>query len=165
VADAIIGGWTFSAIVMLESGFPQPSRYSQSESQNRLGTFGNVELRPNRADGDPNTAGDMYDRIGSATPWADAEGYAQPALGQLGNMERTDTRIRSPFRRNLDVTFGKVFRTGGNTTAELKFEVLNATNTPKFTAYEVRLDQSNYGRITSQAGFSRITQVMLRFSF
>jgi trimeric autotransporter adhesin len=165
VADAIVGGWTFSAIVMLESGFPQPTRYSQSESQNRLGTFGNVELRPNRADGDPNTSGDMYDRIGSATPWADAEGYVRPGLGQVGNMERTDTRIRSPFRRNLDVTLGKVFRTGGSTTAELKFEMLNATNTPKFTAYEVRLDQSNYGRITSQAGFSRITQVMLRFSF
>ena len=165
VADAIIGGWAFSATVMLESGFPQPTRYSQSTTQNALGNFGNGELRPNATDGDPNTSGSWEDRVTSSNPWADRDGYVQPAVGQFGTMERTDTRIRSPFRKNLDFAFNKSFRTGGNTHAELRVEVLNATNTPKFTAYEVRLDQPNYGLITSQAGFSRITQVMLRFSF
>jgi hypothetical protein len=165
VADLLIGGWAFSSTIMLESGFPQPTRYSQSTSQTRLGTFGNVELRPNAANGDPNTAGDWEDRVTSANPWADRDGYAQPAPGQFGNMERTDPRIRSPFRKNVDFALNKSFRTGGNTRADLRIEVLNATNTPKFTAYEVRLDQPNYGLITSQAGFSRITQVMLRFSF
>jgi len=165
VADALIGGWAFSATVMLESGFPQPTRYSQSTTQTALGNFGNGELRPNAVNGDPNTEGSWDERVTSADPWADREGYAQPARGQFGTMERTDTRIRSPFRKNLDFAFNKSFRTGGNTHAELRVEVLNATNTPKFTAYEVRLDQPNYGLITSQAGFSRITQVMMRFSF
>jgi hypothetical protein len=160
-----VGGWTFSAVASFESGFPTPTRYSTAVSQNALGNFGNVELRPNVVDGDPNTEGSWEDRVGSATPWADREGYAQPAVGQLGNMERTDTRLRSPFRKNLDFVANKSFRTGGSTRAELRFELLNATNTPKFRDYEVRLDQGTFGQITRQSAFSRITQISMRFSF
>ena len=165
VADLLVGGWTVSAVASFESGFPTPTRYSTAVSQNALGNFGNVELRPNVTDGDPNTEGDWEDRVGSATPWADREGYAQPGVGQLGNMERTDTRLRSPFRKNLDFVANKSFRTGGSTRAELRFELLNATNTPKFRDYEVRLDQGTFGQITRQSAFSRITQISMRFSF
>jgi len=165
VADLIAGGWSFASTITLESGFPTPVRYSQSTSQTALGTFGNVELRPNPTSTDPNTQGGWEERVTSATPWATRAGYAQPPRGQYGTMERTDTRLRSPFRSNWDLSLNKSFRTGGSTRADLRIEVLNVTNTPKFTAYEVRLDQPNFGLITGQAGFSRITQVMLRFSF
>lgn len=165
VADLLLGGWTFSAVVAFESGFPTPTRYTQGFTQTHLGNFGNTELRPNAVDGDPNTPGDMYDRVGSATPWADREGYAAPSRGQLGNLERTDLRIRSPFRKNLDMVLNKSFRTGGSTRAEVRFELLNATNTPKFRDYLVTLDSGTFGQITRQSGFARITQISMRFSF
>jgi trimeric autotransporter adhesin len=165
VADLLIGGWTVSAVASFESGFPTPARYSQGVSQGQLGIFGTVELRPNVTSGDPNTEGDLYDRVGSGNPWADTEGYQRPAPGQFGNMERTDTRLRSPFRKNLDLVLNKAFHTGGSTRAELRFELLNATNTPKFRDYSTFLDNSTFGQITRQSAFSRITQVSMRFSF
>ena len=165
VADLLIGGWTVSAVASFESGFPTPSRYSQGVAQGHLGNFGTVELRPNETSGDPNTEGDLYDRVGSANPWADLEGYERPPVGQLGNMERTDTRIRSPFRKNLDFVANKSFRTGGSTRAEVRFELLNATNTPKFRDFNTFLDNATFGQLTRQSAFSRITQISLRFSF
>jgi hypothetical protein len=165
VADAIVGGWTLSAVASFESGFPTPTRYSAGVSDAHFGLFGSQWLRPNVVGGDPNTSGDMYDRVGSATPWADREGYEQPPRGQFGNMERTDTRLRSPFRKNLDFVANKAFRTGGSTRAEVRLELLNLTNTPKFRDYNTFLDNATFGQITRQSGFSRITQVSLRFSF
>jgi hypothetical protein len=169
VADLLVGGWTFSAVASFESGFPTATRYSTSFSQTHLGNFGNVELRPNHVEGNPNTEGGMYDRIqytgNLGGRWVDQDGYARPPAGQLGDGARLDDRARSPFRRNLDMVVNKSFRTGGSTRAELRIELLNVTNTPKFRSYDTRLDNGAFGAITNQSGFSRITQVSLRFSF
>jgi hypothetical protein len=165
VADAIVGGWTLSAVVALESGFPTPVRYQNGFSQSHLGNFGTVELRPNPGSGDPNTSGSWEDRVTGATPWANSAAYTRPTVGQLGTLERTDTNLRSPFRRNLDFVANKSFRTGGSTRAEVRLEFLNLTNTPKFRDFSTFLDQATFGQITRQSGFSRITQVSLRFSF
>ena len=168
VGDFLLGGWSLSAVAAFESGFPSAVRYSQSFTANHLGVFGNTELRPNWVEGDPNTDGSGSDRIsypGNPNAWADKEGYAQPARGQYGNGERTDSRLRTPFRRNLDFVATKQFRTGGNTRAELRIEMLNLTNTPKFQGFPVDLNSGSFGRITTQSGFSRITQIAMRFSF
>ncbi|MGH6693533.1 MAG: hypothetical protein ACREF4_22935, partial [Gammaproteobacteria bacterium] len=117
-ADLLVGGWTFSAVAAFESGFPTPVRYSTGVSLTHLGLFGQNELRPNATGTDPNTSGNLYDRVGSATPWANAAAYARSAAGQFGSLERTDTRLRSPFRKNLDFVANKAFRTGGTTRAE-----------------------------------------------
>jgi hypothetical protein len=163
--DYLVGGWTLSAVVLLESGFPTPVRYSQGVSQAHFGNFGTVELRPNPGTGDPNTSGSTEERVGSATPWANSAAYTRPTVGQEGSIERTDTNLRSPFRKNVDFVFSKQFRTGGSTRAEIKFEMLNFTNTPKFRDYNVFLDNATFGQITRQSGFSRITQISMRFSF
>ena len=165
VADLLVGGWTVSAVAAFESGFPTPVRYSQGESQTHLGLFGQNELFPNTGSGDPNTSGSITDRVGSTTPWANAAAYTRPPRGQFGTMERTDTRLRSPFRKNLDMVVNKSFRTGGSTRADLRFELLNMTNTPKFRDFPVTLDTATFGQITRQSGFSRITQISMRFSF
>jgi hypothetical protein len=165
LADAIVGGWTLSAVVALESGFPTPVRLSQGVSQSLLGNFGTVEVRANPGTGDPNTSGDWEDRVTGATPWANAAAYTRPGVGQLGTLERTDTRLRSPFRKNVDFVANKAFHTGASTRAEVRLEFLNLTNTPKFRDYNTFLDNATFGQITRQSGFSRITQISLRFSF
>ena len=113
--DYIVGGWTLSAVVLLESGFPTPVRFSQGVSQAHFGNFGTVELRPNPGSGDPNTSGSTEERVGSATPWVNPAAYARPAIGQQGSIERTDTNLRSLFRKNVDFVFSKQVRTGGST--------------------------------------------------
>jgi hypothetical protein len=165
VADLLVGGWTLSAVAAFESGFPTPVRFSQDVSQGQLGNFGTVEIRPNPTSADPNTDGSLEDRVTGPTPWADATAYERPAIGQLGTLERTDTRLRSPFRKNFDLVANKSFRTGGSTRAELRLEFLNLTNTPKFRDYNTFLNNATFGQITRQSGFSRITQISMRFSF
>ena len=164
-ADLLVGGWTVSAVAAFESGFPTPVRYSAGVSDAHFGLFGSTWLRPNAGSGDPNTSGDLYDRVGSTTPWANAAAYQRPPAGQKGNMERTDTRLRSPFRKNLDLVANKSFRTGGATRADLRLEFLNLTNTPKFRDYNTFVDNATFGQITRQSGFARITQISMRFSF
>jgi hypothetical protein len=168
LADAIVGGWMVSAVASFESGFPTPTRYTQGFSQAHLANFGTVELRPNLGPNDPNTEGSWEDRVTGATPWAVGEtagAYVRPAVGQLGTMERTDTRLRSPFRTNLDFVANKSFQTGGSTRAEVRFELLNALNNPKLRDYTAFLDATTFGQITRQSAFSRITQISMRFSF
>jgi hypothetical protein len=165
VADLVLGGWTISAVALFESGFPTPVRLSTSTSQNLTGLFGGIELRAPYTGEDPNTGGSDEERVGSATPWANRAAYGTPAAGTLPGVERTDTRLRSPFRRNLDIVFNKSFRTGGDTRAELRIEMLNITNTPKYRDYNTFIDQGTFGQITRQSGFSRITQLSFRFSF
>ena len=43
--------------------------------------------------------------------------------------------------------------------------MLNFTNTPKFRDYNTFLDNATFGQITRQSGFSRITQISMRFTF
>ncbi len=50
-------------------------------------------------------------------------------------------------------------------TAQVRIEILNATNTPNFAGAPAFVDLSSYGRITSQVGFSRVWQFSFRVSF
>ena len=56
---------------------------------------------------------------------------------------------------------------GGSKVAQIKFEVLNMLNRPIVRALQGAntVGSSNFGQTTIQAGFMRITQVMVRFSF
>ena len=51
--------------------------------------------------------------------------------------------------------------------AQIKFEVLNMLNRPITRALQGAntVGSSNFGQTAIQAGFMRITQVMVRFSF
>ena len=50
--------------------------------------------------------------------------------------------------------------------AQLKVEILNLTNSPKFlTGPAASFGTATFGTITQQAGFSRLAQLLLRFDF
>ena len=46
--------------------------------------------------------------------------------------------------------------------AQIRIEMLNLTNTPKFREPDAVLGSSTFGKITRQGGFSRLTQITLR---
>ena len=163
-ADLIIGGWSVSAVVQLESGFPTSPNYSTGFTNRNAQLFGNTTLRPNLTGTDPVRSGSIEDTV-LAGSWVNPAAYSQPAAGTLGTAPRTDADALSPFRKNIDVVLTKSFRTGGSTKADIRFELLNLTNTPKFRSYNTTLDQGSFGLITRQAGFMRITQISFRFTF
>src|SRR5207302_2348936 len=142
---------------------------SAGGSDSNLGLFGGRQ-RPNLV-GDPNTSGGDEDRVSSAAhpgaKWFSPTAFANPGVGQYGNAPRTIGDARFQFRKNVDLVFSKDTRFAGNHSGEIRFEILNLTNTPKFGnfANNGTVDSSAFGRVDTQAGFMRIWQLSFRYRF
>jgi trimeric autotransporter adhesin len=158
IADVILGGWTLSAIVDINSGFPVTTQQNTVNHQ----SYAAIQ-RPNLVEGaDANTEGNREDRFAN---YLNPSAFTQTPAFTLGNAPRTLADVRTPHRNNIDASFAKNFRLGGTRRAQVRFEVLNLTNTVKVNAVEQRVGRGTFGQITSQAGFMRITQVSFRYSF
>ncbi len=168
-AARFLGGWTASAIVELVSGSPLNAVMSSGTSDVNLGLFGGQQ-RPNLV-GDPNTSGSDAQRVSSAdhpdARWFSAGAFTDPGAGQFGNTPRTNGDARYQFRKNLDLVVAKDIGLGGTRAGEVRFEILNLTNTAKFdgSSASSEVDTSAFGRITAQRGFMRIWQLSFRFKF
>jgi hypothetical protein len=170
VTDVVLGGWSFSAIVTFESGFPIGIGQSPNNTFGSSAISGNVRQRPNVASGaNPINPGNITDRLNndlSDNQYLNPNAWSQAPAFTFGNAPRTDGDVRSPFRTNWDLVFTKSFRTGGSTRADLRFEVLNAFNQPKYAGFESgTFGTSGFGRVTTQSGFMRIWQISFRFAF
>jgi len=169
LAYALAGGWNASAVVELVSGAPLNAFYSAGGSDPNLGLFGGRQ-RPNLT-GDPNTSGSDADRVSSAdhpgAKWFNAGAFSSPGAGQYGNAPRTIGDARFQFRKNVDLVFSKETRFARNQAGEIRFEILNLTNTPKFgnLANNGAVDSGSFGRVDTQAGFMRILQLTFRYRF
>jgi hypothetical protein len=163
-----LGGWSVSAIVEMVSGSPLNAVMSSGVSDANLGLLGGRQ-RPN-ASGDPNTSGSDEDRVSTAdhpdARWFDPAAFQNPGAGRYGTAARTDGASRYQFRNNIDLVVAKDTRFGAHT-AQIRFELLNLTNTPKFNGSSAgnSVDLDSFGRITSQRGFMRIWQLTFRYMF
>jgi hypothetical protein len=170
VADWIIGGWTISSVINLQSGFPLNV---QQTPDSRLSVGGtSTANRPNFVGGaDLATSGSFEDRLATAdhatATWINPGAFVLAPAGTFGNVPRTITDLRTPGQYNVDAVFLKNFNFAGTKRAQLKIEVLNLTNRPNVRALQGAntVGSSNFGQTTIQAGFMRITQIMFRFSF
>ncbi len=165
-ADWVLGGWSFSTAINLQSGFPLEVQQSDN-----TGTFSGVQ-RPNIVPGaDLGTSGSYTDRLETSdhptATWLNPTAFTAAPAFTYGNAPRTITDVRTPGQANVDASFMKNFRLGGSKSAQLKIETLNLFNRPNVRALQNRntFGNANFGRIGIQAGFMRITQIMLRFSF
>jgi hypothetical protein len=165
----LLGGWTASAIVELVSGSPLNAVMSSGVSDANLGLFGGRQ-RPNPI-GDPSISGSDAERVSSAdhpdARWFGAAAFQDPGAGRFGTAARTNGSARYQFRKNVDLVIAKDTRVAAHQTAQIRFEILNLTNTAKFNGSSAgnAVDLSSFGRITSQRGFMRIWQITLRYAF
>jgi hypothetical protein len=167
--NRLAGGWSASAIVELVSGSPLNAVMSAGTSDVNLGLFGGRQ-RPDVA-GDANTSGSDEDRVSSAdhpdARWFNAGAFQNAGAGRFGNAPRTDGDARYQFRKNIDLVVTKDTRFGASQSAQIRFEILNLTNTAKFNGSSAgnAIDVSSFGRITTQRGFMRIWQLSFRYAF
>jgi hypothetical protein len=166
-ADLLIGGWTIATAINLQSGFPLNI---QQPANARLG--GQNANRPNIVPGvDMSTPGSFADRLASAdhptATWINPAAFTLAPAGTFGNAPRTITEVRTPPQYNVDASFIKNFRLTGNKVAQLKIEVLNMFDRPNLRTLRNAntFGNANFGQVTTQAGFMRITQIMFRFTF
>ena len=165
VGAAILGDWTISSIIAFESGFP----ISISQSSNGLSSAFFRMQRPNSTGAEGETSGGREDRLNwdGANPgvWLDSAAWSSPGSFVIGNNPRTRGDVRTPHRNNWDFVATKDVRLGGARRAQIRLEVLNITDTVKTTGPTTTLGSSSFGRISTQRGFSRLTQLMFRFNF
>jgi len=165
----LTGGWSASAVVELVSGSPLNAVMSAGASDANLGLLGGRQ-RPNVV-GEPETSGSDEERVSSGENpdgrWFDAGAFANPGAGTFGSAPRTDGSARYQFRKNVDLVITKDTRFAGSQSAQIRFEILNLTNTAKFNGSSAgnAVDAASFGRITSQRGFMRIWQLSFRYAF
>ena len=119
--------------------------------------------------GDPRNQGSAEDRVAFAgqanARWFDSDAFENPGRGIYGSAQRTITDARLQVRKTIDVVFTKTIEMGGGADAQMRFEIINATNTPQFEGPANVFNLSSFGRITRQLDFPRTWQLSLRLSY
>ncbi len=155
--DAVVGGWSFNAISIYQTGFPL--QLTQSPDNNSLFGFG--MQRPNATGITPVTQGSVESRLNN---------YINPAAFSLapaltfGNVART-IGMRGPGQANWDLSLFKIFSITERFKGQFRTGLLNAFNTPLFNAPSTTYGTAGFGAINSQANFSRMLELGIRLFF
>jgi trimeric autotransporter adhesin len=167
LGDMLLGGWSISVAATLQSGFPLG--VSQTLLTSNTFLFGGTP-RPNIVPGQSFlTSGDITDRITGNVGdnlYYNKGAFATTAANQFGNAPRTLPGAYSPWRDNVDLSVSKRVRTGGQTAAIVRLEVLNMFNIVQWAApASSAFGDSSFGQITTQANNMRMVQFTFRFQF
>ncbi len=152
--DYVAGGWSINTVSVFQSGFPLA--ISQLNNNAAIGT--SVQ-RPNATGLSPVTSGSLMDRLDN---YINPAAFTQAAQFTFGNVSRT-IGMRGPGQVNWDVSMFKTFRVTERVKAQFRAEALNFTNTTLFNGPTTTFGTPQFGRITSQANFSRLVQLGVRF--
>ncbi len=158
MANAIAGGWTVAGVFEFVSGFP----INVAQNGDNTGTFSG-EQRPNVVDA--SAAATSGDREARFNGWINPAAYSPAPAFTFGNAPRTNPDLRTPDRNNIDLVISKDIAVKTGVHGQIKIELLNLTNHVKTDGPEQRLGRSDFGLITAQAGFMRITQITFRLGF
>ena len=153
----IVGGWVINSVSIFQTGFP----LQITQSTNFNSGFGYGSQRPNATGSSPVTSGDLEQRLNNYINPAAFSAAPQFTFGDLG---RT-IDMRGPGQVNWDMSVFKNFSIKEKLKAQFRTEALNAMNTPLFYGPSTSFGSSTFGKITTQANFSRQLQLALRFSF
>ncbi len=171
VGNVLLGDWTLSSIISIESGFPtayNTATGSQIFTRTRY---------PNLVGDNQESDGTRFERIAPAAGsgcvtgdcgigvWLNSAGFAQPGTYELGTAPRTNSDIRTPHRNNWDFVASKAVKFPGRVQGTLRLEVLNVTNTVKTRGPNTTVGNTAFGQIRTQSGFMRLTQLLFRVSF
>jgi Carboxypeptidase regulatory-like domain len=158
VVNHIVGGWQFSGIVSLQSGFPfsalSPVDYSNTGSLNPF---------PDRVcngNGGPKTIDKWFNTNCFTTTFlSQALNSGHPRFGDSGR-----NILIGPGLRNADLALLKNDQITQRIGLEFRAELFNAFNTPSFGAPGSTVGTPTYGVLTS-SGDSREVQLAMKLLF
>jgi hypothetical protein len=179
--NQVIGGWTISGLLTINSGSPF-NIFSGRGTFNRAARSGNnmattlltVEqinalmgvrrlgngvnfFAPNVINTD--TRGVNVDGVAPYT----GQVFYNPGPGEIGTLGRRV--FNGPMFWNADMALQKGFSITERTKAEFRVEAFNVTNSVSFNVPDYNINSVNFGRITGTQSASRIMQFSLRLLF
>ncbi|HZW91550.1 MAG TPA: carboxypeptidase regulatory-like domain-containing protein [Candidatus Eremiobacteraceae bacterium] len=163
--DAVIGGWSISTLMTQQSG--QPMAISDS-----LARLANGSQRPNVVCSQLKSG---YSLKAVALSWQNATPlsffnsncFADPGDQNPGNAPRYFSGLRVNGIHNFDTNLNKSFVPKEGMKIELRAEIFNFFNHPRFAAPNTAFEQTGFGTITGDANgyLPRYFQFGLRFEF
>ncbi len=164
--NKVLGGWSLTAVLQLQSGFPI------GVSQNITGgqfLFGGA-IRPNIVPGeDFLNPSDVTGRIRDSTSdnqYFNLAAFAAVAKNQFGNAPRVLPGVLSPHRTNFSFSATKAVEIPGKMTVDLRLELLNPFNIVQWASpASTALGNASFGQIRNQANNMRSVQFTLRVSY
>jgi hypothetical protein len=143
---AALGGWKYSGIMTIESGFPVDPALSVASP--------GLALRP--------------DLVGSVkgpktvNEWFNTNAFVQAPPGYFGNAG--NGTIRGPGLVNFDMAFYKDFHIRERHMVEFRAELFNIFNHANFNGIDPALGSGTFGQVISAAD-PRIAEFALRYEF
>lgn len=160
IVHALLGGWAVTGVGTYQTGFPS----LVVQNNNNTGLTENVQ-RPNLTGTSPATRGSAKDHFDPAcnclSNWFNPAAWTAAAPFTFGNAPRTDTRQRTPFKRNWDIAIQKT-QAVGRRTIMVRAEIINALADPNFLGPETRFGLATFGTVTQEGGFPRLLQLLFR---
>jgi hypothetical protein len=153
LANAALGGWQWSTIAVLRSGFP----FTVTTAGNIANTGGITQV-PNRIS-DPNLSRPAR----TETRFFDTSAFAAPAAFTLGNAGGNP--LVGPSFQNVDMSLAKIFRIRERFTAQFRGEFFNILNHPNQGQPGATLGTATFGRITATTGDPRTLQFGLKLLY
>jgi hypothetical protein len=160
-----LGGWGISTIMSLQSGSPFGVQVVNGPRDILGDAADGKNLRADLA-GDPNLPSGQQGQAATGgivgIQWFNTAAFTVPARFKHGNSARTV--MAGPGRVNFDVAILKNFKLAERRTAQFRWEMFNATNTPHFGNPGSDLGGSGFG-IATATGSDREMQFALKILF
>ncbi len=152
--NRILGGWSFNAVSVMQSGYPLTITQPNDNS-----VIGASHMRPNGTGLSATVDKPFAQRLDG---WINPAAFSQAPQFTFGNTSRTNP-LRGPGQVNWDVSVFKTFGITERLKAQFRAEAMNFTNTPMFNGPNTTFTNPQFGLISSQANFSRLIQLGVRF--
>ena len=165
--DAVIGGWSASSNVTLQSGPPVTIQMA-------LSRLANGQQRPNVTCSNPGTGISAHDAAAALLNGASsgismfkASCFADPGDQQLGNAPRYFTNLDSPGIEVVDLGLRKEFRIRETMKFQIRAEAFNAFNRTQFGRAGFRFGSGSFGEVSrlGPGAHARQMQIVARFEF
>ena len=160
VVDGILGGWTISSTITLQSG--QPIAVGMS-----LPRLADGNQRPNVSCPDPGTGIGYHQAAATGQPFINSDCFSDPGDQQLGNAPRYFESLRLDSIKRVDAALRKEFAITEGARLQVRFESFNLLNTTRFGAPNNAWGESTFGQVTELAPGAnpRRSQIVARFEF
>ena len=166
---ALLGGWSMSGIVIIQSGTPMSLIDRKGGSVYGFAGPATITLCPGATYNDLVTPGNTSSRLHD---WINRKAVCSaPAIGSDGSLGYGNTGqsiIDGPGQFNTDFSIGKATTVGGlRENAQLVFrsEFYNALNHPQFSNPGTNFGTANFGVITQTSVAPRLIQFGVKYLF